>query len=54
MELVETEKDYVADLGKLVDGYMKVIEEGELPPGMQGKERIVFANVQQIYEFHRE
>lgn len=38
-------------------GYMNVLEnEKELkkPTGLIGRERVVFGNVQRIYEFHRE
>ncbi|KRZ17746.1 Triple functional domain protein [Trichinella zimbabwensis] len=52
-ELVETERDYVKDLGSIVEGYITTIESMELPEDMKGKERIVFANIQQIYEFHK-
>lgn len=52
MEMVETEKDYVKDLTSIVDGYMKTIQEMELPEDVQGKDKIVFANIQQIQEFH--
>lgn len=33
---------------------MKMISEMELPDDMKGKDRIVFANIPQIHEFHRE
>jgi len=35
---------------------MKLIQNKEvtLPPGMEGKEMVVFGNVHQIYDWHRE
>ena len=41
----------------LIQGYMNVIEndkEVKKPTGFVGRERVVFGNVQKIYEFHRE
>lgn len=32
---------------------MTTIESMELPEDMKGKERYVFANIQQIHEFHK-
>uniref|UniRef100_A0A5S6QCN5 Non-specific serine/threonine protein kinase n=1 Tax=Trichuris muris TaxID=70415 RepID=A0A5S6QCN5_TRIMR len=52
-ELVETERDYVKDLGSIVEGYMATIDSMELPEDKKGRERIVFANIQQIFEFHK-
>lgn len=56
-ELIETEKDYVRDLGLIVDGYMKVMRKEELtvPENLKnGKERIIFGNIEAIYEWHKE
>jgi len=35
---------------------MKSIKEGEvsMPAGMEGKDKIVFGNIHQIYDWHRE
>lgn len=37
-------------------GYMQVIETDTIkkPAGFVGRERVVFGNVQRIFEFHRE
>ncbi len=51
-ELIETEKDYVKDLGLIVNGYMEKLKDTPLPEGMEGKDKIVFGNIQQIYEWH--
>uniref|UniRef100_A0A0N4ZES8 DH domain-containing protein n=1 Tax=Parastrongyloides trichosuri TaxID=131310 RepID=A0A0N4ZES8_PARTI len=53
MELVETERDYVKDLTSVVDGYIANIESMELPEDLQGKDKIIFANIAQILEFHK-
>uniref|UniRef100_A0A1I7YXS5 Rho guanine nucleotide exchange factor 25 n=1 Tax=Steinernema glaseri TaxID=37863 RepID=A0A1I7YXS5_9BILA len=52
-ELVETERDYVRDLASVVDGYMAHLSTIELPEDLQGKDKIIFANVAQILEFHK-
>ncbi|KAK5967598.1 hypothetical protein GCK32_005965 [Trichostrongylus colubriformis] len=53
MELVETEKDYVRDLSSVVDGYIANLEKMELPADLVGKDKIIFANIAQILEFHK-
>ncbi|WKX91440.1 hypothetical protein Q1695_009908 [Nippostrongylus brasiliensis] len=53
MELVETEKDYVRDLSSVVDGYIANLEKMELPADLIGKDKIIFANIAQILEFHK-
>uniref|UniRef100_A0A915I1K8 DH domain-containing protein n=1 Tax=Romanomermis culicivorax TaxID=13658 RepID=A0A915I1K8_ROMCU len=52
-ELVETERDYVKDLGLVVGGYMPALESADVPEDIRTKSRFVFANIQQIYEFHK-
>lgn len=53
-ELVETEKDYVSDLTIIVNEFMADTLEVGLPEPDNGKERVVFGNIQQIQEWHRE
>ncbi|XP_036208935.1 kalirin isoform X21 [Myotis myotis] len=53
-ELVQTEKDYVKDLGVVVEGFMKRIEEKGVPEDMRGKDKIVFGNIHQIYDWHKD
>ncbi|XP_078538174.1 kalirin isoform X6 [Lissotriton helveticus] len=53
-ELVQTEKDYVKDLGIVVEGFMQRIEEKGVPEEMSGKEKIAFGNIHQIYDWHKD
>ncbi|XP_028991625.1 kalirin isoform X4 [Betta splendens] len=53
-ELIQTEKDYVKDLGIVVEGFMRKIEEKGIPDDMKGKDKIVFGNIHQIYDWHRD
>ncbi|XP_071476198.1 triple functional domain protein-like [Diadema antillarum] len=56
-EMVATEADYVSDLAKVKEGYIKTMKEDTeiLPPEMEeGKVKIVFGNISQIYEWHRD
>ncbi|XP_034042535.1 kalirin isoform X1 [Thalassophryne amazonica] len=53
-ELIQTEKDYVKDLGIVVEGFMKRIEEKGVSEDMKGKDKIVFGNIHQIYDWHRD
>jgi len=55
-ELIETERDYIRDLGCIVEGYMIQIKENDppCPPEFEGKEKIVWGNMHQIYEWHKD
>ncbi|XP_062258384.1 kalirin isoform X2 [Platichthys flesus] len=53
-ELIQTEKDYVKDLGIVVESFMKKMEEKGIPEDMKGKDRIVFGNIHQIFDWHRD
>lgn len=61
-ELVETEKEYVKHLSMVVDGYMSAMRDPEnshcdipVPEDLRsGKEKMIFGNIEPIYEWHRE
>ncbi|XP_062871071.1 rho guanine nucleotide exchange factor 25 isoform X2 [Trichomycterus rosablanca] len=53
-ELIETEKLYVEDLGLIVEGYMATINTKGVPEDMKGKDKIVFGNIHQIYDWHKD
>lgn len=56
-ELVNTEKDYVRDLGCLVEGYLQLMRNEEIPVPedlKNGKDKIVFGNIEAIFEWHRD
>lgn len=58
-ELVDTERDYINDLKQIVEGYMALMRDPEceipLPEDLRGgKDKMVFGNVEAIYEWHRE
>lgn len=53
-ELVETEMDYVKDLGSVVEGYMGHLSQADIPDEMKEKCKIVFGNIHQIYDWHKE
>ncbi|KAG8189360.1 hypothetical protein JTE90_021863 [Oedothorax gibbosus] len=56
-ELVDTERDYVRDLGCLVEGYLHIMRNDEIlvPEDLKnGKDKIVFGNIEAIYEWHRD
>ncbi|XP_047221417.1 rho guanine nucleotide exchange factor 25 isoform X3 [Girardinichthys multiradiatus] len=53
-ELIETEKYYVADLGLIVEGYMATMSSKGIPEDMKGKDKIVFGNIHQIYDWHKD
>lgn len=58
-ELVDTERDYVNDLKHIVEGYMTLMRDTEseipLPEDLRGgKDKMVFGNIEAMYEWHRE
>ncbi|XP_077386007.1 rho guanine nucleotide exchange factor 25 isoform X2 [Festucalex cinctus] len=52
-ELIETERLYVEDLGLIVQGYMETMTNQGVPEDLKGKDRIVFGNIHQIYDWHK-
>ena len=57
-ELVDTEKDYVRDLGLVVEGYMALMRNPDcdipMPEDLKsGKDKMVFGNIEAIYEWHK-
>ncbi|XP_035854250.1 kalirin-like isoform X2 [Sander lucioperca] len=53
-EMIQSEKDYVKDLGVIVEGFMSRLEVRGIPEDMRGRDKIVFGNIQQIYDWHRD
>ncbi|XP_014207348.1 triple functional domain protein-like [Copidosoma floridanum] len=58
-ELVDTERDYVNDLRQIIEGYMALMRnpatEIPLPEDLKGgKDKMVFGNIEAIYEWHRD
>ncbi|KAJ8358713.1 hypothetical protein SKAU_G00152380 [Synaphobranchus kaupii] len=53
-ELIETEKLYVADLGLIVEGYMATMKGKGCTGGHEGKDKIVFGNIHQIFDWHKD
>lgn len=58
-ELVETERLYVRDLADVVEGYITEMRnpdsEMKMPDDLKdGKDKMVFGNLEAIYEWHRE
>lgn len=61
LELIDTEKDYVQHLGMIVDGYIQLIRNDtndynlQVPDDLKGgKYKIIFGNLENIYEWHKE
>ncbi|XP_077364272.1 triple functional domain protein isoform X1 [Festucalex cinctus] len=54
LDLVETERDYIRDLSQVVEGYMSRMKEEGVPDDMKGKDKIVFGNIHQIFDWHKD
>ncbi|XP_076098704.1 guanine nucleotide exchange factor DBS-like isoform X2 [Mytilus galloprovincialis] len=56
-ELIETEKTYVAQLEDIVQGYFQQMDNpafrNMIPEQLIGKKDVLFGNLEQIFDFHR-
>lgn len=57
-ELIDTEEAYVNDLSMIVEGYMVLMRDPEceipMPEDLRdGKDKLVFGNIEVIYEWHK-
>uniref|UniRef100_G3TSK0 Kalirin RhoGEF kinase n=1 Tax=Loxodonta africana TaxID=9785 RepID=G3TSK0_LOXAF len=46
--------DHAKDISCISEGFMKRIEEKGAPEDMRGKDKIVFGNIHQIYDWHKD
>lgn len=53
-ELIKTEETYVENLWIGINNYGKIFERTDLPVGLRGKKYVLFGNIEQIAEFHRD
>lgn len=58
-ELVETEEAYVRDLALITEGYIPTMQDPDceipMPDALKdGRDKMVFGNIEAIYTFHRE
>ena len=58
-ELIKTEHDYVRDLKDVIVGYMAIMRDPNsdipMPEDLRGgRDKIIFGNIEGIYEWHRE
>lgn len=58
-EIVSTEQDYIQDLSLIVNGYIPLMRdpnsEIKIPKDLRdGKEKLIFCNLEQIYKWHKE
>lgn len=55
-ELIQTEKDYIEDLRKCIEVYLKAYQMSgnQCPTVLKNKEIEIFGNIEQLYKFHSE
>ncbi len=51
-ELLQTEKDYLGSLERLINGYLKEMQSPNLPDSLKGMEKLIFGNIQDVFKFH--
>ena len=52
-ELVETERQYVKQLAECISCFVSEMQSSTLPDALKGKEKLVFGNIQAVYDFHK-
>lgn len=57
-ELIDTEEAYVRDLSLIVDGYIATMRDPDceipMPDDLrEGKDKMVFGNIEAIYDWHK-
>lgn len=57
-ELIDTEEAYVRDLSMIVDGYIALMKDPDceipIPEDLKdGKDKLVFGNIEFIYDWHK-
>ncbi|KHJ44324.1 RhoGEF domain protein [Trichuris suis] len=54
-ELLQTERVYVSDLEACIKYYLQSMETAQnVPASIRGKQDVIFLNIKQIYDFHKE
>lgn len=54
-ELLQTERTYVKDLEVVIETFLKELRGGtNVPKKLAGKENVVFGNIEDIYQFHKQ
>lgn len=53
-ELLQTERTYVKDLETCIRCFLEETRcgKGNVPSGLQGRESIIFSNMEEIHQFH--
>lgn len=53
-ELLQTERTYVKDLETCIRCFLEETKagKGNVPQGLQGRESIIFSNMEEIHRFH--
>lgn len=51
-ELIETEEEFGRDLMRVVDNYIKTVENSKPPKIITDNKDLIFGNFKQITEFH--
>jgi hypothetical protein len=53
-ELVESEREYVRDLSKMIESYHKKLGRRATPAVLRDKRDLIFSNSQDLLNFHQE
>jgi len=55
-ELLQTERTYVKDLETCIKFFLDEMRSGgtSIPPPLQGKEDVIFGNMEEIHDFHND
>ena len=42
----------ITSLHGFIQGFMKQMKRGDLPDALKGREKLIFGNIQAVYDFH--
>jgi pleckstrin homology domain-containing family G member 4 len=51
-EMIQTERDYVKSLEYVIENYVPMLLNEDIPQALRGQRNVIFGNIEKIYEFH--
>ncbi|CAD5121391.1 DgyrCDS9913 [Dimorphilus gyrociliatus] len=53
-ELIESERDYIRELERVLDGYYNLLKSDEVPECLKDKQNFAFGPLPEIFKFHKD
>lgn len=52
-ELIESERDYIKELERILDGYHSLLQSDSVPSCLKDKQQTIFGPLPEILNFHK-